>query len=131
MSCQFNWFNGTCVAEVRALCHAVEMSTLVRSLLAVLLAVSLFGASVSEVSAGLAAEIAAVTDPCCEGDCPDEPACGAACIMMMRVGMPHFALPHTPVDRFISQETVASLLMLEQPPPYGLPQEGLKRPPKT
>ena len=92
--------------------------------------VALLGATAYEASAGLAAEIAAVSDPCCEGDCPDDQACGAACIMMMRGGMPSLALPQIHADLFTSPETIASLLMLEQPPPSGLPPDGLKRPPR-
>lgn len=87
------------------------MSWIVRSFLAVLLAVSLFGATVSEVSAGLAAEIAAASDPCCEGDCPDDQACGVACEMMARGGMTMLALVQVP-GLFVTDEASAATLML-------------------
>lgn len=122
--------NRTCVAAETDLCHATGMGAIVRSFLAFLMVVTLLGATAYEASAGLAAEISAASDPCCEGDCPDDPACGATCIMMMRGGVPTFALPQTPEDVFISPETILSLSMLEQPPQAGLPPDGLKRPPR-
>lgn len=123
--------NRTCVAGSAELCHANRMAAMFRSFLAFLMVVTLLGTTAFEASAGLVAEIAAAADPCCEGECPDDPACGTTCIMMMRGGVPTFALPQTPEDLFISPETIVSLLMLEQPPPSGLPPDGLKRPPRT
>ncbi|MBN8632051.1 MAG: hypothetical protein J0L76_14505 [Rhodobacterales bacterium] len=107
------------------------MAAIFRAFLALLLVVTLFGATAFEASASLAAEIAAVSDPCCEGDCPEDPACGAACMMMMRCGVPSLALPQTPEVLFNSPEAIVSLMMPEQPPPSGLPPDGLKRPPRT
>jgi hypothetical protein len=106
------------------------MSWIVRSFLAVLLAVSLFGAAVSEVSAGLAAEIAAAADPCCEGDCPEDTACSVACEMMARGGMTLLALVQVP-GLSVTEEASAAVLMLpDLHPPSGLPPDGLRRPPR-
>ena len=106
------------------------MSWIVRPFLAVLLAVSLFGATVSEVSAGLAAEIAAAADPCCEGDCPDDQACGVACEMMARGGMTMLALVQVPGLSVADEASAAIMMLPDLHPPSGLPPEGLRRPPR-
>jgi hypothetical protein len=107
------------------------MAAFVRSFLAFLLVVTLFGATVHDAQAGLAAEIAAVSDPCCDGDCPADPACGATCMMMMmRCAVPTLALLQAAEHKFISPEISLSFLMQVQPPSTGLPPDGLKRPPR-
>jgi hypothetical protein len=107
------------------------MSWIVRPFLAVLLAVSLFGATVSEVSAGLAAEIAAAADPCCEGDCPDDMACGVACEMMARGGTTMLALVQVPGLSFAGRDSAAVLMLPDRHPPSGLAPDGLRRPPRV
>lgn len=107
------------------------MTWLIQSFLALFLAVSLFGATVTEVSAGLSAEIAAVADPCCEGDCPDDLTCGAACEMMMRGGVPVFSPPLVQALVLAAPETSATLLISDLHPPSGLPPNGLRRPPRV
>jgi hypothetical protein len=119
-----------CVAEFFFSCHAFWMSWMVRPFLAVLLAVSLFAATVSEVSAGLAAEIAAAADPCCEGDCPDDQACSVACEMMARGGMTLLALVQVPGLSVTEEATAAVLMLPDLHPPSGLPPDGLRRPPR-
>ena len=106
------------------------MTLLTRTFLALLLAVSLFGATVSEVSAGLTAEIAAATDPCCEGDCPNDPACGAACAMMARNGMPILSPLPALAFTVAAQESITRLSMPDHHPASGLPPDGLRRPPR-
>lgn len=106
------------------------MAALLRSFLAFLMVVTLLGASSVGASAGLAAEIAALSEPCCDADCPEDPACGAACDLMLRGAVPLLAVPQAADHLVLAPETGASLLMLEQPPPSGLPAEGLKRPPR-
>ena len=123
-------FNRMCVAELVSTWHGFLMSWMVRSFLAVLLAVSLFGATVSEVSAGLAAEIAAAADPCCEGDCPDDQACGVACEMMARGGMTMLALVQVPGLSVADEASAAIMMLPDLHPPSGLPPEGLRRPPR-
>lgn len=106
------------------------MSLLTRSLLALLMALSLIGATVSDVSAALPAEIAAATDACCEGGCRADPACGAACAMMVQGGIailsPLQALAFTVAER----EIVARLSIPDQQQPSGLSPDGLTRPPR-
>lgn len=119
-----------CVADFDFSCHLSRMTWLVRSFLALLLAVSLVGATANEVSAGLTAEIAAAADPCCEGDCPDDPACGAACAMMAPGGMPTLAPSQALALNAAAEETGARLLVPDQHPTSGLTPDGLKRPPR-
>lgn len=120
-----------CVAEFVSACHGFLMSWIVRSFLSVLLAVSLIGATVSEVSAGLAAEIAAAADPCCEGDCPDDQACGVACEMMARGGMTMLALAQVPGLSVTDEASAATLMLPDVHLPSGLPPDGLRRPPRV
>jgi len=101
------------------------MTWLIRPLLALLLAVSLIWATASDVAAGLTAEIAAVTDPCCEGDCPEDPACAATCAMMARSGMQVLWPLQAPTLAIAAQETAAILIVPDQYPPSGLSPDGL------
>lgn len=128
---QWKQFNRTCVAREATTCHVAFMSLLVRSILAILLSVSLFGATVGEASSVLAAEIAAVEDPCCEGDCPKDMTCGAACETMMRGGGQVFSPPLVQALVLSAPETSASLLMADMHPPSGLPPDSLRRPPRV
>lgn len=101
-----------------------------RTFMALLLAVSLIGAMVNDASAGLTAEIAAVTNPCCEGDCPDEPACGASCGMMARSGLPVLLPLQTLSLAAATDETAAKLLIPDKHPLPELALDGLRRPPR-
>jgi hypothetical protein len=123
-------FNRMCVADLHSSCHEFRMTWFIRPFLALFLALSLFGATVTEVSAGLAAEIAAAADPCCEGDCPDDTACGAACEMMMRGGVPVFSQPQAQAIMLVAPETIATLLMTDRHHPSGLAPDGIRRPPR-
>lgn len=125
-----NAINWTCVAGNRGLCHSTGMAAFFRPFLAILLAVTLFGATAFEASANLTAEIVAVADPCCEGDCPDDPACGATCTMMQRCGIGMSALPSSSVPKTMDAPTVTTLFPDDQSPPRGLSPHGLKRPPR-
>lgn len=107
------------------------MTWLVRPFLALLLAVTLIGATVSDAAAGLTAEIAAMTDPCCEGDCPDDPACGAACAMMARGGMQALASPQVPSLSVAMQAAAAVLLIPDKHLPSGVAPDGVRRPPRV
>ena len=108
----------------------MRMSWLVRTILTLLLTASLFGTAVGEASAGLAAEIAAAANPCCESDCPDIPACGAACAMT-RGGAPVFSLPQAQALVLAALETDATLSMIDQHLASGPPPDGVRRPPRV
>jgi small multidrug resistance family-3 protein len=123
-------FNRMCIAQFVSSCHAFPMSWLARSFLMVLLAVSLFGATRNDVSAGLSAEIAASADPCCEGDCPDDPACGAPCKMLARGDMTMLALAQVSGLSVIEEASEALLMLPDLHPPSGLPLDGVRRPPR-
>jgi hypothetical protein len=120
-----------CVAHIDISCQLLRMSWLVRPFLALLLAVTLIGATVNDAAAGLTAEIAATTDPCCEGDCPDDPACGAACAMMARSGMPALASPQVPSLAVAMQSAAAVLLIRDRHLPSGVAPDGVRRPPRS
>lgn len=122
-----NWM---CVAENRGLCHIAGMASFFRPLLALLLAVSLLGATAFEASANLTAEIAAAAEPCCEGDCPDDPACEASCTMMQRCGTGMSALLQTSEPKTVDAPTVTTLFTDDYSPPRGLSPHGLKQPPR-
>lgn len=105
------------------------MAALLRPFLAILLAVSLLGATAFEASANLTAEIAAA-EPCCEGDCPDDPACEATCTLMQRCGTGMSALLQTSEPKTVDAPAVTTLFPDDQSPPRGLSPHGLKRPPR-
>ncbi|MDP2740392.1 MAG: hypothetical protein Q8O82_17190 [Pseudorhodobacter sp.] len=106
------------------------MAALLRPFLALLLAVTLLGATSFEASANLAAEIAAAAEPCCDGDCPDDPACDTSCTMMQRCGTGMSALPQASEPKTMDAPTVTALFPDDQSPPRGLSPHGLKRPPR-
>lgn len=122
--------NRTCVAGNRGLCHITGMAAFFRPFLALLLAVSLLGATAFEASANLTAEIAAAAEPCCEGDCPDDPACEASCTLMQRCGTGMSALLQTSEPKTDDAPTVTTLFPDDYGPPRGLSPHGLKRPPR-
>jgi len=106
------------------------MSSLLRPFLALLLAVTLLGATSFEASANLAAEIAAAAEPCCDGDCPDDPACDTSCTMMQRCGTGMSALPQASEPKTMDAPTGTALFPDDQSPPRGLSPHGLNRPPR-
>jgi hypothetical protein len=106
------------------------MSVAFRSFLAILMVVTLLGVTAYSTSVTLAAEIAAAVDPCCEDDCPEDPACDTTCAMMARSGM---QLPwplQAPVLTVAALGNSAALPIFDQPPLVGLALDGLKRPPR-
>lgn len=106
------------------------MAALLRPFLALLLAVTLLGATAFEASANLTAEIAAAAAPCCDGDCPQDPVCGATCKMMQRCGAGMIATLQAADPRPLDAPEVAILTHDDQSPPRGLAPHGLKRPPR-
>lgn len=107
------------------------MTWLARSILVLLLAVTLIGATINDASAGLTAEIMAATDPCCEGECPDEPVCGATCTMMARCGVQMLSPLLIPSVQAPAIETAAVLLNPDRHLPTGIAPDGLRRPPRV
>jgi len=107
------------------------MTWLVRPFLALLLAVTLIGATFSDAVAGLTAEIAAVTDPCCEGECTDDPACGAACAMIARSGIQALASPQVPSLAVGIHAAAAVLRIPDKHLPSGVAPDGVRRPPRV
>lgn len=122
--------NRKCIAGLTDLCHPAGMMALLRPFLAILLAVTLLGATAFEASANLTAEIAAAAEPCCEGDCPDDEACEASCAMMQRCGTGMTALLQTSQPKTMDAPTVTTLFPDDYGPPRGLSPHGLKRPPR-
>ncbi|MDX2289789.1 MAG: hypothetical protein NW217_13320 [Hyphomicrobiaceae bacterium] len=108
------------------------MAMLFRPFLALLIAVTLLGATVAEIRVGLAAEIAAVAEPCCEGDCPEVPACdSSSCAMMLRCAATAGILVLPSVAGIVPVETAANLLLQDQSFPSGHLPDGVRRPPKA
>lgn len=122
--------NRTCVAGNRDLCHVTRMAAFFRFFLALLLSVTLLGATAFEASANLTAEIAAPAEPCCEGNCPDDPACEASCTMVQRCGTGMTALLQTSQPKTMDTPKVATPFPDVHSPPRGLSPHGLKRPPR-
>ena len=124
-------FNSMCVAELGSLCESLRMMWLIRSFLALLFAVSLLWATVSDVSAGLTLDSVSMTEPCCEGDCPDDLECETSCAMMARCGMLVLWPLDPPLVAVTTQETVVISPTPDRHPPSGLSPDGLRRPPRT
>lgn len=106
------------------------MDALLRPFLALLLAVTLLGSTAFEVSANLTAQIVTAAEPCCEGDCPDYPACESSCVMMQRCGTGMTALLQASEQKTMDAPTVKTLFLDDPSPPRGLSPYGLKRPPR-
>lgn len=106
------------------------MAAFFRPFLALLLAVTLFGATAFEASANLTAEIAAAAEPCCEGDCSEDAACDDACTMMQRCGTGMTAFLQVSEPQTVGAFTVTTLFPDDYSPPRGLASNGLKRPPR-
>lgn len=104
------------------------MVALLRPFLALLLAVTLLGVTAFEASANLTSEIVAAAEPCCDGDCPNDPACEASCTMMQRCGTTISGLPQA--SEQINTRTVTALFPDDESLPGGLAPHGLKRPPR-
>jgi hypothetical protein len=88
-------------------------------------------ATAGEMSAGLAGEIAAAADPCCDRECPDDPVCGAANAMTARCGLQAFWPLQTgslepAVLRLSARAPISDRIL-----PCGPLLEHLRRPPRV
>jgi hypothetical protein len=107
------------------------MAALLRPFLVLLLAVTLLWATSFEVHANLTTEIAATSEPCCDGDCSQDPACGATCKLMQRCGAGMTAVLQAADPSPLDPHEVANLIPGDQSPPGETLPHGLKRPPRT
>jgi hypothetical protein len=104
---------------------------LVRVLLAVLIAGSLYGTAIAGAFVGPAAQLSIEMVPCCETECPPQPRCDTSCDLFSRCG----AAPvmHLPIAEPIAgNDHVYRVSFYPGDVPIsGLAAGGLKRPPKT
>lgn len=106
------------------------MTAFIRTLLALLVVMTLLGSTAMDVPTGLAAGIATEAGACCEGDCPEDPPCQASCALLLRCGAQTGAILPVADKRFSPGHVSVEQLLPEQSPPAGPPPEGLERPPR-
>lgn len=108
-----------------------HMGNVARLLFSLGLAVALLATVVSQPATALTKEVAMASMPCCDADCPQDPACAMACMAMMRCAtgtsgfvptLPLVTLPLSVADNRHGAD-----------PPWRLDArhpDGLKRPPR-
>jgi hypothetical protein len=107
------------------------MAWVCRSVLTLLLTVTLFGAASFQPSVVLAAEIAAAAEPCCDHDCPDEPGCDIPCSMMARCGTSPALLGSGPEPAEFIMASLAHAVPPDGLLPSSLARDGPERPPRN
>lgn len=60
------------------------MGSVTRALFSLVIAVALLATVISQPATAVEAEVAMASMPCCDDDCPQDPACDMACMVMMR-----------------------------------------------
>ncbi|MDZ7575837.1 MAG: hypothetical protein U0934_18105 [Pseudotabrizicola sp.] len=119
-------------AETMGLGNDIWMNRITRHLFLLFLAVALFATAISQPATALTTEVATASMPCCDDDCPQDPACDLACVEMMRcaAGTVGFA-PSPLAGKF---HLSVALVSHVADPPWRVDErhhDGLKRPPRT
>jgi hypothetical protein len=102
-----------------------------RILFSLLLAVALLATTISQPATALTTEVAMASMPCCDDDCPQDPACDMACMAMMRCATGSVGLvPGLPL---VSLSLALADDAHGADPPWRVDElhpEALKRPPR-
>lgn len=108
------------------------MGHVARILFSLVLAVALLATVISQPATALSTEFAMASMPCCDDDCPQDPACDMACMAMMRcaAGMVGLVppLPLASLSLAVAGDAHGA------DPPWRVDElhpEALKRPPRT
>ena len=107
------------------------MGNVARLILSLALAVAVLATAMSQPASALTSEIAAASMPCCDDDCPEDPACNMACRAMIRCasGIMGIALSMLMIGMQLRLGSAATV----PDPPWRVGDrqpEGLKRPPR-
>lgn len=108
------------------------MAYVARLVFALTITVVLFAAAVSQPAKALAADVAMASMPCCDDDCPDDPACSMACMAMLRCTTGSVGL--VPPLPFVKLSLYEAGDAHGADPPLrvdDLHPEALRRPPRT
>lgn len=109
-----------------------QMSRLSQIFVAFMLAVAVLVSATAQPASALTTAVAAAMMPCCDEDCPENPACDAACISMVRcTSVPIGFAP--PVSQASLCPTAVAVVTVPDPPNiFDDPDtDGLKRPPRA
>jgi hypothetical protein len=77
-------FTANPFVEATGLSEIARMGSVTRALFSLVIAVALLATVISQPATAVEAEVAMASMPCCDDDCPQDPACDMACMVMMR-----------------------------------------------
>jgi hypothetical protein len=125
-------FTANTFAEAAGFAETADMGNVTRILLSLVLSVALLATVISQPATALTAEVTMASMPCCDDDCPQDPACDIACTAMMRCATGSVGLvPFLPVVT-LSLAVVSDAHGAD--PPWrvdDLHPEAIKRPPRV
>jgi hypothetical protein len=107
------------------------MGSVTRALFSLVFAVALLATVISQPATALEAEVAMASMPCCDDDCPQDPACDMACMAMMRCATGSVGL--VPLLPFVNLSLADAGDAHGAGPPWRVDElhpDGLKRPPR-
>lgn len=124
-------FTANPFAEATGLSEVTRMGSVTRAFFSLVLAVALLATVIPQPATALTAEVAIASMPCCDDDCPQDPTCDMACMVMMRcatgsVGLVPF-LPVLTLSLAVESDAHGA------DPPWRVDElhpDGLKRPPR-
>lgn len=109
-----------------------RMGRLSQIFVAFMLAVAVLVSATAQPAAALTKAVAAAMMPCCDEDCPENPACNAACTSMVRCTSVPIGFAPQDSQTSLCSTAVAVLTVPDPPNIFGDPDpDGLKRPPRA
>lgn len=103
-----------------------------RTLFSLVFAVALLATAISQPATALTTEVAMASMPCCDDDCPQDPACEMACMAMMRCAVGSVGLVPPPAFVKVSVSVAANAHGTDPPGRVDdLNPDALRRPPRT
>lgn len=111
--------------------EVAPMGLVTRLLVSLVLAVAFLATAVYQPATALTAEVAAAQMPCCDDDCPQDPACASACVAMMRCAA--VSSSFVPPSPSVGLSLAVSGVLHNGSPLWQVDErlpDGLKRPPR-
>lgn len=108
------------------------MANVMRIFFSLVVAVAVLATVVTQSATALTAEVAIASMPCCDDDCPQDPACDMACKAIMRCATGSVAL--VPPLPLVNLSLAVAGDAHGADPPWRVDElrpEAMKRPPRT